>query len=206
MKKSKKRKKLAIGGIYKSRKNPTWVEKYWLLETRSNNCHQKDFVGGCIIIRKAHFILVGGFLEELSSGEDTQLTYDLRKNGITATVDASMAVIHLGNPDSLKEFIRRQSWHAESYKRHFRKNLRDPVFMLMTAYAVFGAIFVALTPFGWSFTATALLTQIPPALLSVKRVYRAGFKPRFSDAIKILALDNIYLIGRLKGLFTIPRH
>lgn len=189
-----------LGGIYVCRENPNWVEKYWFLETGKDRVLESSLLGGCIIISRKNFDQVGGFREEMSSGEDSALTRDLRNQGVEVKITPLLKVAHLGNPSTIMAFLKRQSWHAESYLSNKRSNLKDPVFWLVLMYP-----FTLILPLLLSITATAylptlLITQLPPAILSTKRVIRSGYKPNLGEIIKILALDNLYLIGRNKGI------
>ena len=189
-----------LGGIYVCRKNPNWVEKYWFLETGKDRVLENNLLGGCIIISRKNFEHVGGFREEMSSGEDSALTKDLRNQGIAVKITPRLKVTHLGNPTTIRAFLKRQSWHAESYLSNKKDNFKDPVFWLVVMYP-----FTFIAPLLLSLTTTyylplLLITQFPPAILSTKRIIRSGYKPNLNEIIKILALDNLYLAGRNKGI------
>lgn len=196
-----------LGGIYVCRENPNWVEKYWFLETGKDRVLESSLLGGCIIISRKNFEQVGGFREEMSSGEDSALTKDLRNQGVKVKITPLLKVAHLGNPSTITAFLKRQSWHAESYLSNKTSNFKDPVFWLVLIYP-----FTLILPLFLSLTTTAylpmlLITQFSPAILSSKRIIRSGYKPSVSEMIKILALDNLYLVGRNYGMLrSISRH
>ena len=62
--------------------NPTIVEKYWLLGTPEAML-PRDLIGASIVLRKNIFEEVGGFNEEITSGEDTELSKQAQNSGCT---------------------------------------------------------------------------------------------------------------------------
>lgn len=192
-----------LGGIYVCRKSPNWIEKYWFLETGKDRVLENSLLGGCIIISRENFESVGGFREEMSSGEDSALTKDLRNQGIAVKITPLLKVTHLGNPTTIKAFLKRQSWHAESYLSNKKDNISNPVFWLVVIYPFTFIIPLLLSLTTASYLPTLLITQFPPAILSAKRIIRSGYKPKLNEIIKILALDNVYLIGRTKGILRL---
>jgi glycosyltransferase involved in cell wall biosynthesis len=189
-----------LGGIYVCRKNPNWVEKYWFLETGKERVLENSLLGGCIIISRENFELVRGFREEMSSGEDSALTKDLRNKGVPVKITPFLKVTHLGNPTTISDFIKRQSWHAESYLSNNKDNLSNPVFWLVVIYPFTLAAPLLLSLITIAYFPTLVITQFAPAILSVKRIIRSGYRPSLIEIFKILFLDNLYLIGRTKGL------
>lgn len=189
-----------LGGICVCRENPNWIEKYWLLETEKDCVRENNLLGACIIISRENFEQVGGFREEMSSGEDSALTKDLRDHGFIVKITPLLKVVHLGNATTIKEFLNRQSWHAESYLSKKGENLSDPVFWLVLVYPITLILPLFLSLATISYLPMLLMTQVPPAILSAKRIIRSGYKPRLEEAIKILFLDNLYLIGRNQGI------
>ncbi|MBQ0831319.1 glycosyltransferase [Marinobacter sp.] len=189
-----------LGGIYACRENPNWIEKYWFLETGEDRVVENNLLGGCIIISRKNFEHVGGFREEMSSGEDSALTKDLRHLGIEVEITPRLKVRHLGNPTTIKTFLKRQSWHAESYFSNKKDNFQDPIFWLVVIYPLTFIVTLTLSLIKSYYLPLLLITQLPPIILSTKRIIRSGYKPKPNEIIKILALDNLYLLGRSKGI------
>ena len=192
-----------VGGLYDLRENPSWVEKAWVLENGSS-LSQSAFVGGCIFIKKRVFEDVGGFNERLSAGEDCDLSNRLRDKGYGIEIDSSLNVVHLGYPNTLSDFIKRQAWHSEDCYQLFPGNVLDKVFLITHGFLffLFGlciSVFVAELEAVIFFLVGVLVI---PLVLSVKRILR--FKPNklsFLYFIEIYAIDFMYLIGRVIGAF-----
>lgn len=190
----------AVGGTYLLRENPAWVEAYWILD-QSRDIVYKNFVGGCIFIFRDIFEGVGGFNEILSSGEDTDLTKRLRASGCHVGMSSSISVVHLGYPDSVTAFVKRQMWHSENYYQNFLSSIKDKVFVLTNLFFL-GFLCVLsspLTGFTWFITGLALML-VPPAMLSLKRIMRSKAKGLGIKGLGyVFALDILYLIGRILG-------
>ncbi len=200
-------KNTVLGGSISSSEKPPFVEKYWLLKGKRNDYQQRDLMGCSIVIDKDVFFSVNGFPPHLSSGEDSALSQKLKEKGYNVKIKNEIGVIHLGNPKTITEFIARQAWHAQSYIDNWPAPLRDKVFWLVIIYPALTIFALDMAATGNEYWILALIaTQMPPAILSLKRIIRARFIPKPIDVLPILFVDNLYLIGRaygfLKGLFT----
>jgi cellulose synthase/poly-beta-1,6-N-acetylglucosamine synthase-like glycosyltransferase len=65
------------------------------------------------IVRASYFEDIGGFNESLTTCEDVDLAYRLRACG-AILYDPEVLVYHLREPSTIKEFIKKEFWHAES--------------------------------------------------------------------------------------------
>lgn len=193
----------AFGGGLTPRKGAKWVEKYWLLNPNGNKAQQRALAGSSIFIWKRNFEKIGGFNEIVTAGEDTDLHERALAFGIKSSVCPQLSVVHLGCPETPKEFIKRQIWHSENYICDLKNSLKDIVFWLTIIYFA-----CAVTTYFFLFTADysamafmLVCTQTPAIILSLKRIIRSSWSINSIDEIlKILLLDNFYLIGRSIGL------
>lgn len=206
-------KKCVYGGSLNLRKNPYWIERFWLLDNYKDDAPQHDLLGSCIFIQKKAFLDAGQFKENITSGEDSTLSNTLLTLGYKITIDSRLSVVHLGNPTTIASFITRQIWHSENYVKEIRKSLKDKVFWLIIIYflsllGLFLSIFIA--PDIAAFFIVAII--FPPTILSAKRIIRANYHPiTISSLISIFIIDNLYLVGRtlgiLKGVYKVTtRH
>jgi len=192
----------AFGGQYLLRSNPSWLERYWVLNDNSKFVEQTTLVGGCIVVPREAFFEVGKFDETMLSGEDSDLTKRLNSSGITVVIDPSLSVVHLGYPSTVRDFIRRQIWHSLSYIDNFPASLSDRIFILTILFSLcvlisIFALFVSFKLFVFGFISVFACT----AILSFKRVRRSrsGF-PRLRSFFPIFAIDFLYLVGRSVGV------
>lgn len=194
-----------IGGQYLLREDPSWLEKHWMLSSPNQRARQNALVGGCVFISKEVFENVGGFDETLNAGEDNDLTKRLRDKHFNVKINPSLSVVHLGNPSRVRPFLMRQLWHSSDYINGLPKTLGDKTFLLTLVFLggiVFflSALFFVPT-YKLTLSTSAFIVLICPAILSVKRITRAGggYKRPF-DIVSIYLVDWLYLIGRSLGV------
>jgi len=190
-----------FGGGLKPQDNPSWIERYWLLNDNGEVLQQKDLMGSSIFISSANFKALGGFSSSITSGEDTDLSIRARNLGFHIILKKNLSLIHLGNPETIYDFVKRQSWHSENYLINMKHSLTDKVFWLTITYAsTLIILFINTNP--TIIVLYLLLTQTSPLILSIKRAYRGDqFYVLLKHPFQMLLIDNLYLIGRLIGLF-----
>ncbi|MBK8186880.1 MAG: glycosyltransferase [Cellvibrio sp.] len=166
---------LVLGGRYLMRDNPSWLEKYWVLNNSRHQVYLTTLVGGCIFICKEIFDRLNGFNGKLHSGEDSDLTERLRAAGYRVEIFPKLSVVHLGYPSKIIPFIKRQLWHSADYITNFRKSIYDKVFILTLLFiAAFVGFFVGVAMNNQVFMGVALIVFLcMPAILSYKRLSRS---------------------------------
>lgn len=193
---------LVLGGQYLLRENPSWLEKYWVLNNSRSQIYLTTLVGGCIFIKKNVFIGIGGFNEKLNAGEDSDLTYRLKELGYNIEIDPKLSVIHLGFPSEVIPFVKRQIWHSSDYITNITEAVKDKIFLLTLIFmsGFFAFLLQILLTQSVSILVIAAII-LPPMILSYKRTSRS--KTRFRspvDWISIYIVDCLYLIGRSCGI------
>lgn len=206
----------AFSGRYIADGSSKWIEKLWLLGYRSKRFESTDFLGGCIFVRRSDIQRIGGFNENITSGEDTKLAMDLRSvGGINTIIDQSLNVIHLGNAKGAVDFIKRQVWHSENYIKNIKLSIKDPTFILTLVFTLTLVISAAIPIMLGSFSKGTILFPLTafscPALLSAKRIIRSTFRTKkLNLLIKIYIIDFCYLVGRsiglLKGILCLSKN
>jgi glycosyltransferase involved in cell wall biosynthesis len=196
--------KCAYGGGVKLPIDATWIESSWLLEKQGKPTLPKHLIGASTVVSKDLFHSAGGFNEEVSSGEDTDLHNRLIFASATVIIDHALNVTHLGNAKTPMQFIRRQIWHSENYISNLQQSLKDPIFLITLTFITL-LILSATTIFFLpeKFTPYCILCAFlaTPTLLSYKRMLRSryvSFNPL--TLIKIYFLDYLYLSGRSIGI------
>lgn len=136
----------ALGSRYQLPKNPGWIESVWFSEV--NKSSRPSYInGGNLFVRKKIFLEVGGFDEDLSSGEDAELCLRLVRAGYRIIHDENVAVVHLGNPKTVKRFFFQQKWHAVGMLGTFRIDFLDKPFLMSLAFLF--SFLVCLVVFVW---------------------------------------------------------
>jgi len=112
--------------------NPHWLESAW---------HDLHYFGrdrfvpylnsGNFLVSRAAFQEVGGFREDMVTGEDAEIGQRLVSAGHRIFASPRVKAIHLGNPKSIREFYRRNVWHGLGmFGTVSWKNLDRPTAML----------------------------------------------------------------------------
>ena len=112
--------------------NPHWLEAAW---------HDLHYFGrdrfvpylnsGNFFVSRAAFQAVGGFREDMVTGEDAEIGKRLVSAGHRIFACPRVKAIHLGNPKSIREFYRRNVWHGLGmFGTVSWKNLDRPTAML----------------------------------------------------------------------------
>nr|WP_297403595.1 glycosyltransferase [uncultured Marinobacter sp.] len=199
-----------FGGTCILADNSNWIERCWILGDAQRK--QSDLVGASIATKTSIFWSAGGFSEDITSGEDTELSSRLRLKKIPVIITPLLSVKHSGNAKTIIAFIRRQIWHSENYLVNIKSSLKDPTFILCLTALFFMALtpMLALYSYSSSFLSILIFFGIS-ALFSAKRLIYAKTKPSNIEAfMKIYLLDIIYVtarsIGIMKSLFRIIKN
>lgn len=193
----------AVGGSYITREQPNWVEKYWVLNGGYSVTDGIHLVGGCIFVERQAYDAVGGFDESLNSGEDYEFTEDLRAKQYRVDIKPDINLVHMGNPQGIESFVKRQIWHSADYITKLPYTLKDKVFLLTLIYlvsflsGVLSSLLLLPPLLVSSFYALFIFC---PIVLSIKRIKRSQARYGFSELLKIYTLDHLYLIGRILGI------
>lgn len=104
----------------------TWVQRAWQTHWLNKN-PRVELDGGEAVVKHEGFRLIttrnmifhrsvatriGGFDEQLATGEDTDFVFRASMAGIPAWGVPALGCIHLGEPATLRKFFRQQLWHA----------------------------------------------------------------------------------------------
>ncbi len=134
--------RVLTGSWYSIPDNPNWIEKFWFkpLE-RGDNSHINS---GHLIISRQLFDEVGGFDEQLETGEDYDISVRAKAANIRLIDDVRLKVIHEGYPKSLVEFAKREFWHGKGDATSLKSLFQSKVAMVAL---LFVALHIALITF-----------------------------------------------------------
>lgn len=116
--------------------NAGWLEKAWYSQ-RNSQCSRVSYInsGNFIILRKV-FEEIGGFSEDLITGEDSELGWRINKAGYSILDNPEIKTIHLGNPKSLKNFYMKEKWHAIGMMGTFKISCFDKPLIMTVVFAL----------------------------------------------------------------------
>lgn len=91
--------------------NANWIERNWFKPLqKGSNTHINS---GHLIISKKLFDEIGGFNEELETGEDFEISMRAKSHGLEIVDDIQLEAVHEGYPQNIKEFFLRELWHGK---------------------------------------------------------------------------------------------
>jgi glycosyltransferase involved in cell wall biosynthesis len=198
------------GSAYRIPPNSSWLANAWSLNASNQPVTGmvKWLPGGNMFIRKDVFFSLGGFDELLSTNEDYDLSYRLRERGYVIFSDKRIEVLHLGTPQTLKEFFKKELWHGKDVFKVFLnsgrklRNFKAVSFALFYLISLIGMIlssFYALNNKYYTYLILFIFMLImPPIILSLKKMFEERL---FSNII--IALAFLYLVYGIARAFCI---
>jgi glycosyltransferase involved in cell wall biosynthesis len=127
-----------VGAFYSLPAAASWVARTWVHHVGRVANGEVEYLGSHnMTVRRAVFHRIGGFDESLQTNEDVDLCQRLRRAGLKVIACDAAAVIHLGTPQTLRDFFRRERWHGRHVLKVFLRNIRE----LQNGRAVLFAVF-----------------------------------------------------------------
>ena len=84
---------------------------------------------GHMIVSRETFNKLGGFDESLVTGEDYDFCQRAKKNNVSVITNTELVVYHLGYPNNMIEFMKREIWHGRGDCTTFSKFISSKVSM-----------------------------------------------------------------------------
>jgi glycosyltransferase involved in cell wall biosynthesis len=194
------------GSRHELPEKPNWIEETWEgLLPPSKEGTVLYIPSGNFMLRQEAFEAVGGFNEALVTGEDAEICQRLRHAGYSVVSSSRIRAVHLGNPQDLAQFFRKEVWHGLGMFGTFRWREWDKPVMMTVVHllACVGALMnLAWGPGGWEkrMLISLLLTTIAPAASVAYRYAVSGcvYRP-----LRSLFLYHLYLAARVFALLEI---
>jgi len=179
---------------------PHWIEA---------TLHQMHFVGrdrevgfinsGNFFVTRQAFDAVGGFREELSTGEGVDIGQRLIAAGFRMRECPRVSAVHHGNPHSVGEYYRANVWHGlDMFDLRTLRQLDRPTMMLLVHAAATIAGLVVLigapSPVVARIAAALTLQLMVPLATVAFRIRQTGRVPALSRAVFLYWL---YYVARL---------
>ncbi len=133
-----------VGAQYRIPADSSWVARAWYGDLWKMKDGLVSYVpGGDLIVSRELFVNLGGFDETIVTSEDCEFCARAAASSVPVVAVPSLSVVHLGTPQTLEGFYRKQSWHGANVHRVF---LRDVVHsksrkaMLFAVYMLAGMV------------------------------------------------------------------
>lgn len=151
----------ATGSICCLPEDSTWVTRAWWSFGRSVKARVNYINTGNLIVRREAFEAIGGFNERLVTDEDSDIGVRLNQRHFWMLDDPRIHAVHVNAADTLRDFIRKEMWHATSIVDVLLAGSLDKA-MIMT--------FVFMACAFLSLLALPLIVYYPPTLLLILAV------------------------------------
>jgi GT2 family glycosyltransferase len=172
-----------------------------LLSEQKQIIETDNLSSGFFAIKACVFGEIDGFNGSLSIGEDSEISYRLRANGYRLAKSNKIIVYNSGHPKTVRQFVRREIWHGDSFKHlmmHKNVDLLTIYFIvncLLWASLILGLIYIK--SYGFIFTNIAFIVAVPiyKAIIKVK-----GFN---NNLLKLIVIYTLYAASRSLALFKL---
>lgn len=200
----------AIGCEVYARTDGHWTERAWDALHRPGGDGPRHYINSaCFAIRRRSFEALGGFDAERPSSEDVDICQRLLASGGRLFQSERLAVLHLGNPQTLRGLWRRIRWHNEGVFDATGRMQRAPMVYATllhgTVCLLAAAIAIPLVPIApWVSVAVvgSGLTLIP-FLFVLARMRQFH---RYIPIVSATALMGLTFPARLHGMWRRWRH
>lgn len=197
--------KCITGSKVKTPDQASWIEKIWFYQKQTGKSSTSYINSGNLIVPKSIFDEIGGFNETLTTGEDYEFCLRVRKKAKIIS-DNNVSVIHLGNPKTLIDFLKREIWHGLGAFGSFKINRYDKpligtiLFASLTLLQIFGLVLFLLK---WN--ASLFLFSIAGMLflITLTAFYRITVSKKIFHIIGLIILYYFYYLGRSISLLYI---
>jgi|GEM_PF-396860 len=180
----------------------TWVGRAWdITSGKKSFAGQADWLpAGNMFVRRDVFLKAGGFNETITSDEDCELCYRIKKLGYTLFSDPAIKVVHMGTPQTVSAFFKKELWHGRDVFRLFLasgRSLNVVLFALFYVCAFAGAIsaivIAATQRFYFPLAVIVLAMLSLPAALALKSALQSS---RYRYAVNLGFLYLVYGVAR----------
>lgn len=186
--------------------NPTWVESAWDQMHQDGLDGERTWINSAnLAVRRRAFEAVGGFDENLETGEDAELCQRIRSSGGTIIQDQRLAVAHLDNSKTLGAFYLKERWRGLGMFGTVSSSALDKptVMTLLHFLLLFIAVAViAIAPFQWEWrllVAVILLLAVPASTV----IYRKRSSINRFNVIHATVLYELYFLARINAAFIV---
>lgn len=121
----------------------SWIERFWFAPLAHERATHVNT--GHLITTKTLFQVLGGFAEDLETGEDYDFSTRAKAAAAIVTNNPALSVVHLGYPKILRDFVRREMWHGKGDWSKLKTVFESKVVLLSVFFAALhGMILISL--------------------------------------------------------------
>jgi glycosyltransferase involved in cell wall biosynthesis len=193
----------AAGNYYDIPESPGWVQDTWSnLNRRTSNTYVPYLFAGNFIVKSAVFRSLGGFDENLVTGEDAEFGTRMTRAGYKIYATPEISALHLGIQRNLAEFFRKHAWHGLGMFGSMRTDWFDKPLLMTFAHLLLSVAGVVNLFLGYMGIAAriALLVLLPCVVPALAAVYRMAKGRKVYRPLRSIFLYFVYFAARLYAL------
>jgi glycosyltransferase involved in cell wall biosynthesis len=174
-----------------------WLERNWFGPWRTGRSSHIN--SGHMVLTRSLFERLGGFDEQLHTGEDYEFSLRAQRAGAQLESNPQLAVIHNGYPKTLKAFIKREVWHGQSDFVTLKAIMRSGIAIAVLVFLALHAIAITgLAAGAWRIAVPAAGAIILMCIAMSVRQYR---NEPATVIISNTVIYYLYFVARSMALF-----
>lgn len=127
-----------IGAHYTIPPGSSWVARTWYGDMRTRKRGRVSYVpAGTMLVGRELFLERGGFDETIATSEDCEFCQRVSDAGFPVEGIPSLSVVHLGTPQTVAAFYRKERWHGTDVHTVFLRNVLRPAHAKATLFALY---------------------------------------------------------------------
>jgi len=193
-----------IGAHYTIPPDSSWLARAWYGGMRAERRGRVAYVpAGTMLASRELFFKVGGFDESIRTSEDCEFCQRASAAGFSVEGIPSLSVVHLGTPQSMAAFYRKQSWQGTDVHTVFLRDMRRSAHAKATLFALYTLCSLAAVAVGvpaallWGNAAAAVWIAIlalgGPLLMAARSAMR---RKRWGLLAPLALLYAVYGLAR----------
>ncbi len=204
----------AVGSRYNFPYCPTFVEKIWdvHMKLRKHLLSDIGWLPSCnFIISKKLFREIDGFDESLITSEDVAICTRIHNQNLKIASCPDLAIIHMDNPKTLKQFMKKEIWRGKGVlqifikdfpRLRFNKSILNALSFLLFVFSLtVGVILFFLRGTGILFIISSLFLVLPSLAYSSLAVIRS--KEKLHYILPLTSLCLAYSFSRVLSLINL---
>jgi len=178
-----------------------WLQRAWVAQKARQPRLTTYLNSGNLAVKSAIFRKVQGFNENMPTDEDTDLCLRINTCGNAILEDPAVEAVHLGYPQTVREFYKRENWHAQGMGRTVTTAKLDKPFIMTAFLGLNIVILVSLALFYRAHFTTNQLLAVSLILITLVPVITAIYRSiefrtvRYFPSLVLLYL--VYYVARL---------
>jgi glycosyltransferase involved in cell wall biosynthesis len=183
-----------------------WIESAWHDLHFQSRARQVEYLNsGNFFISRAAFEDVGGFREDLATGEDAEIGQRINRAGHRIFADPRVRALHHGNPKSVRQFYRRQVWHGIGMfgTVNFSSIDRPTAMMFMQLAAIVAGVGAIAGLHRSLIARVALAIGLQAVVPMTTVIFRLSRTRNWRAFLPGIPLYWLYYVARIQALFLI---